>query len=203
MKNLILLSIILLLICGKVYSQNTKGTNGASAITFVPIKGDKKAVAKEIAQFRSKEFIINNVIGSTNGKDIQFETESLASDDSSGLITIAFNSNAVNEKGLLLAFFGPNIDQNGELRDAYGFRYIPLKKAQDLFVRIDEVQDNNKKYMSKQNDVNNVYMEFEDIKFVIYRDSGEQTRVFWNGFQVIWERTAFDRSKRRLDKWFD
>ena len=57
--------------------------------------------------------------------------------------------------------------------------------------------------MSKQNDVNNVYMEFEDIKFVIYWDNGEQIRVFWNGFQVICERTAFDRSKRRLNKWFD
>ena len=174
-----------------------------AAITFIAIKSDKKTIAKEIAQFRSKEYIINNIIGTTNGKDIQFETESLASDDSAGLISIAFNCNEVNKKGLLLAFFGPNVDKDGNLMDAYGFRYIPLKEAQDLFKRIDKVQDNNKKYMSKNNDVNNVYIEFEDIKFVIYRDGGEQIRVFWNGFQVIWERAPFDRSKRRLNKWFD
>ena len=41
------------------------------------------------------------------------------------------------------------------------------------------------------------------IKFIIYRDDGEQIRVFWNGFQIVWERAPFDRSKRRLKKWFD
>ena len=207
MKNLILFSVTVLLICNKIYSQDTAKVAGAAAalgvITFVAINSDKKSIAKEIAQFRSKEYIINNIIGKTNGKDIQFETESLASDNSAGLISIAFNCNEVNEKGLLLAFFGPNTNANGQLMDAYGFRYIPLKEAKDLFVRIDKVQDENKKYMSSDNDVNNVYIEFEDIKFVIYRDGGEQIRVFWNGFQVIWERAPFDRSKRRLKKWFD
>ena len=207
MKNFILFSITLLLICNKTYSQNTSEIAGAAAglaaITFIAINSDKKSIAKEIAQFRSKEYIINNIIGRTNGKDIQFETESLASDDSAGLISIAFNCNEVNENGLLLAFFGLNTDANGQLMDAYGFRYIPLKDAQNLFKRIDKVQDDNKKYMSSDNDVNNVYIEYEDIKFVVYRDGGEQIRVFWNGFQVIWERAPFDRSKRRLNKWFD
>ncbi|GAA3634071.1 hypothetical protein [Flavivirga jejuensis] len=203
MKKLALFSITLLLICNKTYTQNTPEATGLSAITFITIESDKKAIAKEIAQFRSKEYIINNIIGRTNGKDIRFETESLASDDSSSLVSIAFNCNELNEKGLLLAFFGPNTDANGELKDAYGFRYIPLKEAQDLFKRIDKVQDDNKKYLSSDNDVNNVYIEFEDVKFVIYKDDGEQIRVFWNGFQIVWERTAFDRSKRRLKKWFD
>ncbi|MDO5978443.1 hypothetical protein [Flavivirga spongiicola] len=203
MKKHLLFSITLLLICNKTYTQNAQEVAGSDAITFITIESDKKAVAKEIAQFRSKEYIINHIIGRTNGKDIQFETESLASDDSSGLVSIAFNCNELNEKGLLLAFFGPNTDTNGQLKDAYGFRYIPLKKAQDLFMRIDKVQDDNKKYMSSDNDVNNVFIEFEDIKFIIYRDDGEQIRVFWNGFQIVWERAAFDRSKRRLKKWFD
>ncbi|WP_406684113.1 hypothetical protein N1F78_15695 [Seonamhaeicola sp. MEBiC1930] len=206
MKKLVLFSIALLFTLGKTYSQNAgeiaTGVAGAAAITFIAIKTDKKTIAKEIAQFRSKEYIINNIIGKTNGNDIQFETESLAADDSAGLISIAFNCNEIDERGLLLAFFGPNIDSYGNLMDAYAFRYIPLKKAQELFQRIDIVQDTNKKYMSSDNDVNNVYIEFEDIKFVIYRDNGEQIRVFWNGFQVIWERVAFDRSKRRLSKWF-
>ncbi len=207
MKKIILVGIIFLFLGNKNYSQDAAKVAGAAAalgaITFVAINSDKKSIAKEIAQFRSKEYIINNIIGSTSGKNIQFETESLASDNSAGLISIAFNCKEVNEKGLLLAFFGPNTNQNGQLMDAYGFRYIPLKDAQDLFIRIDKVQDENRKYMSSNNDVNNVYIEFEDIKFVIYRDGGEQIRVFWNGFQVIWERAPFDRSKRRLKKWFD
>jgi len=207
MKKNIVFSLICILLFNETQAQNTGAIAGAAvavaAITFVAIKDNKKEMAKEISQFRSKEYIIQNIIGSSNGNEVQFETESLASDNSGGLISIAFNCNEVQKAGLLLAFFGENTDKHGNLMDAYGFRYIPLKEAQELFKRIDAVQDNNKKYMSSDTDVNNVYIEFEDIKFVIYKDGGQQIRVFWNGFQVIWERASFDRSKRRLDKWFD
>ena len=57
--------------------------------------------------------------------------------------------------------------------------------------------------MSESTNVNNIYVEHEDIKFVFYRDTGNQIRIFWNGFEVIWEQTAFDRTKRRLNKWFN
>lgn len=161
-----------------------------------------KGIAKEISQFRAKEFIINNIIGQTNGKEIKFETESLASDDSGGLISVAYNCDDVQKKGLLLAFIGNNKNEQGEISKAYGFREIPLSEAQILLKRIDDVRKQNEKYLSSDNNVNNVYIEFEDIKFVIYRDFGSLIRVFWNGFEVIWEDTAFNRSKRRLDKWF-
>ena len=167
------------------------------------IDASQKEMAKEITQFRSKEFIINNVIGPTKGKSIRFETESLASDNSTGLISVAFNCTEVNERGLLLAFFGKNRDETGHAVQAYGFRYIPLKEAQDFFKRINQVKAENKDYISDVRDVNNVYVEHEDIKLVIYRDSGEQIRVFWNGFEVIWEKSAFDKTEKRLDKWFN
>lgn len=179
------------------------GVASAAAITFVAIKANKKEIAKEITQFRSKEYIINNIIGPTNGKTVRFETESLASDNSGGLISVAFNCNEVNQRGLLLAFFGDNTDKNGNLMTAFGFRYLPLKEAQDLIIRLNKVVEDNKKYISSDNDVNNVYIEHEEIKFVIYRDGGKQIRVFWNGFEVIWEETAFKRTERRLNKWFD
>jgi len=207
MKNVILYSLILFFLNSKTHSQNAgqvaAGVAGLAAITYLAIETDKKTIAKEISQFRSKEYIINHIIGDSNGKEIQFETEALASDNSGGLITVAFNCNEVNKSGLLLAFFGENRNEFGVLIQAYAFRYIPLAQAKELFIMIDETQERNKKYMSSENDVNNVYMEFEDIKFVIYKDGGEQIRVFWNGFQVIWERAPFDRSKRRLEKWFD
>jgi len=176
---------------------------GFAALSFVAANAEKKEVAKEISQFRSKEYIINNIIGKTNGNDIQFETESLASDDSAGLISVAFNCTDVNKKGLLLAFFGNNRDQSGNIGLAYGFRHIPLIEAQSLLKRIDALKEKHKKYLSAENDVNNVYIEHEDIKFILYRDNGDKVRVLWNGFEVIWERTAFDRTKRRLDRWFE
>ncbi|WP_116789091.1 hypothetical protein [Flavobacterium psychrotrophum] len=176
---------------------------GVAALSFVAINSEKKEIAKEISQFRSKEFIINNIIGKVSEKDVKFETESLASDDSAGLISVAFNCTEVAERGLLLAFLGNNRDANGNIGLAYGFKYIPLVDAQNLFKRIDGLKEKHKKYLNAENDVNNVYIEHDDIKFILYRDAGDKVRVLWNGFEVIWERTAFDRTKRRLDRWFE
>jgi hypothetical protein len=198
--------LILILLCSKLYSQKATDIlipSGIAALTFVAIDANKKEVAKEISQFRSKEYIMDYIIGPAQNKEVKFEAESLASDDSAGLISVAFNCSEVNEKGLLLAFFGPNKNSSGNVGLAYGFRYIPLEQAQNLLQRIDDVQEKHKKYIYDENDVNNVYIAFEDIKFILYRDGGNKVRVFWNGFEVTWERKAFDRTKRRLDRWFD
>lgn len=175
----------------------------ASSIAYFTNQIEVKQIAKDISQFRAKEFIINKIIGDTQGKEVKFETESLASDDSGGLISIAFNCDAKNQKGLLLAFFGPRANENGIVYNAYSFRVIPLQEAQNLLKRIEEVGERQKKYLSEDTNVNNVYIEHEDIKFVLYRTSGQSIRVFWNGFEVIWEDVAFKRTKRRLDKWFN
>lgn len=177
-------------------------TAAAATITFLTANMARKEMAKQISQFRSKEYIVNKIIGDSQGKDIRFETESLASDDSGGLISVAFNCDEINEKGLLLAFFGENRDVNGNLGNAYAFRYLPLSEAKIVLERLEKVRSDQSKYLSESSNVNNVYVEHKDLKFVFYRDNGNQIRVFWNGFEVIWEQVAFDRTKRRLNKWF-
>lgn len=172
-------------------------------LTFLAADTNMKETAKELSQFRAKEFIINNIIGKAGNEEIQFETESLASDDSGGLVSVAFNCDHINKRGLLLAFVGYNRDQNGISTKAYGFRPIKLEDAKQLLARIEQVRTNHKKYLSNDTNVNNVYIEFEDMQFIIYRDGGSKIRVLWNGFEIVWEDTAFSRSKRRLDKWFE
>ena len=206
MKKIIPLFITILFLSKLSYSQSSGDIALSAAaiagITYVTIKTSKKELAKEISQFRSKEYIINEIIGPAGEKQFRFEAESLASDDSGGLISIAFNCNDVNERGLILAFFGDHRNQYGVSSTAYGFRYIPLENAQKLLTRLLELKEDHKKYMSSETDVNNVYVQFEDIKFVLYKDGGEKVRVFWNGFEVIWEKTAYKRTRRRLEKWF-
>jgi hypothetical protein len=207
MKKIITATFAFIFIVKFSYAQTTGDAVAASValagITYVAIETSKKELAKEISQFRSKEYIINEIIGAVGDKEIQFETESLASDNSGGLISVAFNCDDVDERGLLLAFFGDHRNQYGVSSTAYAFRYIPLDDAQKLLTRLRKVKDDKKKYMSSDTDVNNVYVEFEDIKFVLYKDGGEKVRVFWNGFEVIWEKTAYTRTRKRLDKWFE
>lgn len=207
MKRLLLSILICFGLTSNAQKNNTALTVGAIAaattVTFLTANMAKKEMAKQISQFRSKEFIINKIIGDAENREIKFETESLASDDSGGLISVAFNCDEVNERGLLLAFFGENRDQNGYFGNAYAFRYLPLEDAKELLDRLEKIRNENSKYLSESSNVNNVYVQHKDIKFVFYRDMGNQIRVFWNGFEVIWEQTAFDRTKRRLNKWFN
>lgn len=87
--------LILLLTLKATISLGQSMPSGHAALSFVAATVEKKAVAKEISQFRSKEFIVNNIIGEAKDKDIQFETESLASDDSAGLISVADRKSVV------------------------------------------------------------------------------------------------------------
>ena len=197
---------LLLVVNNYLFAQNASEIIipvGVAAINYVAADASLKEMAKDISQFRSKEYIVNYIIGSADNKEIKFETESLASDNDAGLISIAFNCTEVNEKGLLMAFMGLNRNSNGVVGQAYGFRYIPLKLAQELLLRIDSVKEKNKKYLSAETDINNIYIQFEDIKFIIYKDGGEKVRVLWNGFEVVWEDLAFDKTKKRLNKWFE
>jgi len=203
MKKLII--IIILLMNSYSYAQDVSDIlipSAQAALSYIAANADLKETAKEVSQFRAKEYIMEYIIGSANNKAIKFETESLASDNSAGLISIAFNCDEVDERGLLLAFVGNNRDENGNVGIAYGFKYIPLESAQKLLRTINLVRANNDKYLAAEENVNNVYIESDDIKFILYKDGGDQLRVFWNGFEVIWEKVAFDRTKRRLDKWF-
>ena len=160
---------------------------GLTALTFLAADAGVKETAKEVSQFRSKEFIMEYIIGPVGDEEIKFETESLASDDSAGVVSIAFNCTQLNKRGLLLAFVGKNRNEYGTLVTAYGFKYIPYDEAVTLLDRIDNVKETHKDYMKDENDVNNVYIEHKDMKFIIYRDGGYKIRVFWNGFEVEWE----------------
>lgn len=207
MNKTIILLITIILSIPKTQAQNAgeiaAATAAAAAITYVTIKSSKKEFAKEISHYRSKEYIANQIIGSAEGKVVSFETESLAADDSGGLISVAFNCTERNERGLLLAFFGDVRNEFGVESMGYAFKYIPLEDAQALFKRMDQIKEDHKKYLTADDDINNLYFEFDDIKFIAYKKGSVEMRVFWNGFEVAWEKTAINRTKRRLDKWFD
>lgn len=205
MKRTFLFLIILSFLSKRSVSQDVAevaAVAGAVAITIIAADANKKEIAKQITQFRSKEYIMKEIIGPVGVGEVKFETESLASDNSAGLISVAFNCNEVNERGLLLAFFGDNIVE-GRFVSAYAFRYIPLQEAQDLLNRLVKVKEGHRDYLSDENDVNNVFIEHKDLKFILYRDGGDQIRVFWNGFEVVWEKGAFNKTQRRLAKWFE
>ncbi len=61
--------------------------------------------------------------------------------------------------------------------------------------------DDNEKFLFQEADNNNIYFRYDDIDVLIcYSYQNYIIRLFWNGFDSTWERTAFNRSKRRFER---
>lgn len=54
--------------------------------------------------------------------------------------------------------------------------------------------------MSADYNNNNMFFQFDDMTFLVYKNSVVKIRVFWNGFDSEWESTAFERTKKRFER---
>ena len=74
---------------------------GAAAITFLAADAAVKETAKEVSQFRSKEFIMEYIIGPVGDKEVKFETETTGSPET--ILTTEANTNPatppINKEG--------------------------------------------------------------------------------------------------------
>src|SRR5574338_1451592 len=70
-----------------------------------------------------------------------------------------------------------------------------------FFIRMMKLLKKNKKFLTDGYNTNNISFSFSDIDMLISSiGNGYQIRLFWHGFDSSWDKTAFDRSKRRLER---
>jgi hypothetical protein len=176
-----------------------------STITFSQIQQtdynlfQAKEWSKDIALFRSKAFLFNDVLGTST--DVRkFSIIPLASAKSGELTSLIYKSEELNKEGLVLGFFGNYKNKAGVRYQGYSFKNLNKEKAVKFLNKIEEAMKNHKKFLKSDNDSNNIYFEFDDLKVLIYRDGNFILRIFWNGFDSTWENTAFQRSKKRFLK---
>ncbi|CAA0228062.1 hypothetical protein V2595_15305 [Tenacibaculum maritimum] len=156
-----------------------------------------KEWSKDIALFRSKAFLFNDVLGASP-EIRKFSVIPLAAAKSGELTTLIYKSEDLDKQGLILGFFGSYWNKSGVTFQGYGFKNLDKEKAIAFLNKIEKAMEDHKKFLKSDNDNNNIYFEFEDLKVLIYRDGNFILRVFWNGFDSTWENTAFQRSKRRF-----
>lgn len=158
-----------------------------------------KEWSKDIALFRSKAFLFQDVLGvSDNIK--KFTIIPLAAAKSGELTTLIYKSEDLNKEGLILGFFGNYWNKAGATYQGYGFKNLNKDKAIAFLNKIEKAMEDNKKFLRDSNDNNNIFFSFDDMQVLIYRDGGFKIRLFWNTFDSTWEETAFNRSKRRFLK---
>lgn len=194
MSKKTILALLCLFPCAS-YSQVATPTIPKSYITA-------KEFSKDIALFRAKEYVVNNIFG-PNKAAIQFEIDPLAAASSGELTSLVYRSTELSREGLILGFFGNERNAAGVVYQAYSFKNLPSAQAIELLNRIESVIKDNSKFLNSDSNSNNVYFTYDDLTFIISFDGQTNIRVFWNGFDASWDGTAFKRTKRRLLRKLD
>ena len=159
-----------------------------------------KEFSKEISLFKSKEFLFKNVLGSTN-QVTPFEVIPLAAASSGELTTLLYKCDAKQKEGLILGFYGDYWNEAGVLYQGYSFKNLEKEKAMEFLNKIVTSIEENKKFLNDNGDNNNIFFKYDDMDVLIWTNAGTYSiRIFWQGFDSTWEKTAFERSKRRFEK---
>ena len=176
------------------------------ALTFVLLVtanaqvSNSKEWSKEIALYKSKKYIADSIIGSSKNP-VKFQIDALAATSSGELTSLIYTCEDRNVIGMLFNFYGTYWNNNGVVYQGFDFRNFEKIKATELLNLVEKNINDYKKYLSDDIDNNNVYFEFEDLKFIISQGVYQpHIRVFWKNFEVDWDIVAFGRTKRRLEK---
>ena len=158
-----------------------------------------KVFSKDQALYKAKDYVMKNVIG-IEKKLIKFDIDPLAAASSGELTSLVYSCDEKNLSGLVLGFYGSRWNDAGVVYQAYAFKNLPEKNALEILSKLDKYIDDESKYLSADSDNNNMFFQYDDMTFLIYRDGSVKIRVFWNGFDSEWESTAFGRTKRRFER---
>ncbi|WP_395078082.1 hypothetical protein [Flavobacterium sp.] len=189
--NLKLSYLLIVVVCNLVHSQVRMNSNNIWTA---------KEFSKEISLFNSKNFLFKTVLGSTPDV-VQFEVIPLAATSSGELTTLLYKCDEKQKEGIILGFFGDYWNDAGVLYQGYSFKNLEKQKAIDFLNKIESSIEANSKFLKENSDNNNIYFKYDDMDVLIWTNAGVYTiRIFWEGFDSTWEKTAFERSKRRFEK---
>ena len=159
-----------------------------------------KEFSKDIALYNSKTFLFKTVLGSTEGIE-KFEIIPLAAANSGELTTLLYKCEGKQKEGLILGFYGNYWNSAGVVYQGFKFKNFDKDQAFEFLDKIQNAIDKNNGFLRKDYDNNNIYFKYDDIDVLIWSSASYYTiRLFWDEFDSNWEKTAFERSKRRFEK---
>ena len=144
---------------------------------------------KKLAHYKAKEYLIDNVFADDNiNETVGFNIDPLSSSLSGDLISLVYDCDQKNKRGLLFGFFSSY---------NYNFKNIPQAKAKELFKKIEKEIEKNK-IVLRDSKTLNYYFKFDDFTILMYDDNGIMMRVFWNDYDALWNFTAYRKVKKTI-----
>ena len=135
-----------------------------------------KEFSKDQALYKAKDYVIKKVIG-IEEKLISFDFDPLAAASSGELTSLVYSCDEKNLSGLVLGFYGNRWNDAGVVYQVYAFKNLPEKNALEILSKLDKYIDDESKYLSSDSD-NNMFFQYDDMTFLIYRDGTVKIRVF-------------------------
>jgi hypothetical protein len=86
------------------------------------------------------------------------------------------------------------------INQGFAFKNLPKVKAVGLLSVISRTIEEQKDYLSKNPDNNNVYFQYDDITVLIYQSMETKIRLLWKNFDAEWALSAFKSSVKGLEK---
>ena len=159
-----------------------------------------KEFSKDKALFEAKKFLMNEVIG-TSENDVSFNIIPLAAAKSGELTTLIYSCESKSLEGIVLGFYGHYWNKEGVHYTGYGFRNLDRDHAIAFLNKITSSLENNRKFLRKDNNNNNIIFQYEDIKVMLSTNiTSNKIRLFWNNFDSTWEETAYGRTINRFTR---
>ena len=163
---------------------------------------DSKDYSMEYTEFLSKKYLVDEVLDSSKSP-LEFEVEALMATNSMGLVSLWYRCTKQKKEGLILGFFETYLNEKGTLVTGYRFKDFPKVKANEFFITIDTIAKNHEKWFNEYGLDKNLVFNYEDLKLIMYNSKTEfsvEVRILWGPFDVTWEFTPYDLTKKRLMK---
>lgn len=162
-----------------------------------------KEYSKEVSLYRAKAFIISDVLGQSNDV-VKFEVYPLVASNSGELTTLVYKCDSKNKSGLLLGFNSSKFNEAGITYQAYSFKNLPAKQANEFCDNLEIAIKINQDYLESDHDNKNIYFNYDDIRILIYKTAGgTKLRIFWENYDSEWDYDSVTKTKKRLKKELD
>ena len=168
------------------------------SISYSQISSSRE-YSREKALYKAKEYVMTEIIG-VESYITKFEIDPLEAAKSGELISLVYKCKQKKLSGLILGFFGTELNEYGITENVYAFKNFTEQKALEMLSILSNHISEHSKYLKSDYDHNNIFFKYDDIIFLIYNDVGIKIRVFWNGFDSEWESKAYKRTKKRFEK---
>jgi hypothetical protein len=165
--------------------------------------------SKDISEFRAKEYIIKNILDSSDSI-AEFEVNSITASKSGELSVVIYRCKEQRKEGMLFCFWNSRVNEFNVAFNGYSFRNFYLNDGIKLLKYLDVILNNNCNNLldgiNNSDEIKNLIVRYDNLIFNFYREypAGEiSIRIFWDEFDSIWNKSNFKTTKRRFEKFFD